>query len=181
MIGAVACGVPLVADLHRMRTEPLLTPLGPAVAGVGDEAQEHRDRVLVAANRRVRPATAQVSGPLLDVAGVHCHGYDPMNRANRPTESARCFRVEAANSRLACCRSHPVSIAANMASAGSRCRTTPRSASTEARRTWNIYRPNSHHDPFIRRMNPSSDEGLLGERPVQTGGQAFRGLIGLTL
>src|SRR5947209_15432685 len=68
VVGDVAGGVPLVADLRRVLPEAGLALSRPAVAGVAGELAEGRHRVLVGADRRMRAARrAQRRRPLLDV------------------------------------------------------------------------------------------------------------------
>ena len=51
-------GVPLVADLHRVRAEASLALRRPAIAGIGDEVAEHAQRALIAPQRRMGPPGA---------------------------------------------------------------------------------------------------------------------------
>jgi hypothetical protein len=67
VVGDMGGGVALVADLGRDRPHPLGARLHPPVARVTHVVQEHRNRSLVVADRRVRPAT--LGHPGLDVLG----------------------------------------------------------------------------------------------------------------
>jgi hypothetical protein len=47
----MGCGVPLMTNLNRCNTDPLLTLRDPSITGITDVVQEHRQRTLIAANR----------------------------------------------------------------------------------------------------------------------------------
>src|SRR5205807_330946 len=49
-------GVPLMADLHRPGTHPLLALRQPAIPGIAHIIQEHRQRALIRPDRRMRPS-----------------------------------------------------------------------------------------------------------------------------
>ncbi|WP_443044159.1 hypothetical protein OHA88_02815 [Streptomyces sp. NBC_00353] len=53
-------------------------------------------------------------------AGVHCHGYNPVNSSNRWIRRSRGWIVEAWRNRADCCRAHPSFIAEETAGSGFR-------------------------------------------------------------
>ena len=76
-----------MADLHRPGTDPLLTLVDPAIPGIAHILQEHRDRALIRADRRMRPPARATHAS--NCADDHCHGHAPVNSWNRRTVRSR--------------------------------------------------------------------------------------------
>lgn len=153
-------------DPHRWR----LRPSGHArcrVSTVGSNrpavtqprmSQGAANIVLVAPNGRVQSAVAQLSGPLLDAGRRPL----PRVRADKPREPANCLHALLARGGgqqpAYLLASHPVSIPANMASAGSRCRTRRGPASTRCAAPAISTTRTAAVAPFTRRAKAYLDE-----------------------